>query len=178
MKQITNKTILKQGDKTYQPIEINGVIYWVDKEAKVENGKLFITKEYIVHNNIGWNYGDVVIVAQSEPKLDGIPIVSLDSYVERLAMDSLKNKWSHLYSFGYPQRPFPINYENDLNNVLLGYYKSNPNQYTQADIEKAIWLARDFKIARQIKTVEEILEIINSISVIEVDEQFNVISYG
>jgi hypothetical protein len=36
------------------------------------------------------------------------------------AMDILKSKWSHLYMFGYPKRPFPTNYENDLNNVIIG----------------------------------------------------------
>jgi hypothetical protein len=41
--------------------------------------------------------------------------------IEQLAMDSLKGKWSHLYQFGYPTRPFPTNYENDLNCVMLGY---------------------------------------------------------
>ena len=40
--------------------------------------------------------------------------------LELEAMDMLKNKWSHLYMFGYPKRPFPTNYENDLNNVMLG----------------------------------------------------------
>jgi hypothetical protein len=43
---------------------------------------------------------------------------------EIIAMDKLKDKWSHLYRLGYPQRPFPTNYENDLNCVLIGLYKS------------------------------------------------------
>ena len=42
---------------------------------------------------------------------------------EKLAMDKLKNKWEHLYIFGYPQKPFPTNYENDLNNVKVGLYE-------------------------------------------------------
>ncbi len=40
--------------------------------------------------------------------------------LEKLAMDSLKDKWSHLYQFGYPQKPYPTNYENDLNCIMLG----------------------------------------------------------
>lgn len=40
--------------------------------------------------------------------------------LELEAMDMLKSKWSHLYMFGYPKRPFPTNYENDLNNVIIG----------------------------------------------------------
>jgi hypothetical protein len=43
--------------------------------------------------------------------------------IERIAMDKLKNKWGHLYTFGYPQRPFPTNYENDLNNIKIGLYE-------------------------------------------------------
>jgi hypothetical protein len=31
MKQITSKTLLQQGDKIYQPIEVDGVIYWYNK---------------------------------------------------------------------------------------------------------------------------------------------------
>jgi hypothetical protein len=43
--------------------------------------------------------------------------------IEKIAMDKLKNKWGHLYTFGYPQRPFPTNYENDLNNIKIGLYE-------------------------------------------------------
>ena len=43
--------------------------------------------------------------------------------IERIAMDKLKNEWEHLYTFGYPQRPFPTNYENDLNTIKIGLYE-------------------------------------------------------
>jgi len=43
--------------------------------------------------------------------------------IERIAMDKLKNKWGHLYTFRYPKRPFPTNYENDLNNIKIGLYE-------------------------------------------------------
>jgi hypothetical protein len=43
--------------------------------------------------------------------------------VEKTAMDKLKSKWEHLYKFGYPKKPFPTNYENDLNNVKIGLYE-------------------------------------------------------
>jgi hypothetical protein len=51
--------------------------------------------------------------------------------IERLAMDKLKNKWEHLYTFGYPQRPFPTNYENDLNNIKIGLHESAKWQQEQ-----------------------------------------------
>jgi|688.fasta_scaffold19913_18 hypothetical protein len=43
--------------------------------------------------------------------------------IEKIAMDKLKSKWEHLYTFGYPKKPFPTNYENDLNNVKVGLYE-------------------------------------------------------
>lgn len=30
MKKITNKTVLRQGNKLFQPVEVDEVIYWVD----------------------------------------------------------------------------------------------------------------------------------------------------
>jgi hypothetical protein len=40
--------------------------------------------------------------------------------IEKKAMDLLKDRWSHLYISGYPEKPFPKNYEHDLNIVKLG----------------------------------------------------------
>ena len=34
MKKITENAVLKQGDKTYQPIESEDIIYWIDKLLK------------------------------------------------------------------------------------------------------------------------------------------------
>jgi hypothetical protein len=109
MKQITNKTILKQGDKTYQPIEFGGMITWCDE-----------------HDGI---------LAQSEPKLDGVPVIEIGS---------------------------------------TGF---DEFEYTQADIERALSLAFLASQDGYDITTKEILEQINSISVIEVDEDFNVINF-
>ena len=54
--------------------------------------------------------------------------------IEKIAMDSLKNKWSHLYQFGYPQMPYPTNYANDLNNVMLGIYIKQNNTIKEPNI--------------------------------------------
>ena len=43
--------------------------------------------------------------------------------VEEIAMYKLKDKWAHLYLFGLPKRPFPTEYERDLNNVIIGLYE-------------------------------------------------------
>lgn len=139
MKQITNKTILKQGNKTFQVVESDGVIYWRDELLN--------------------------FVAQSQPKLEGIPVISLDSYVEKLA-----------YKYYNSNEHYKVA---DSFHYINGY-KANPNSSTQKDIKKAIELAR-IEIRNGINsyelTNEQILQKINEISIIEIDEQFNIISY-
>jgi hypothetical protein len=58
--------------------------------------------------------------------------------IERIAMDKLKNKWNHLYTFGYPQRPFPTNYENDLNNIKIGLYEGAKYQQERMYSEEEV----------------------------------------
>jgi ribonuclease HIII len=71
--------------------------------------------------------------------------------IEQIAMDKLKDKWEHLYTFGYPKRPFPSQYERDLNNVKIGLYEGNKVQtekvFTEADmILFAEWIRiKDFQ---------------------------------
>jgi hypothetical protein len=75
--------------------------------------------------------------------------------VEKLAMDNkaLKAKWSHLYQFGYPKKPYPTNYLNDLNMVMLGYYQaqalqSNAKMFSLEDMKRAIAWGRGFEIGK------------------------------
>lgn len=199
MKQITNKTILKQGDKTFQPVEVDGVVYWIDESFTddyklLKSDGILFTRDsgdreiysYYEHDGYGLGVFDLKgkrytisvsrsskIVAQSQPKLEDVPVISLDSYIERLAKNS------------YCTQPKTINTLHADTNYILGFidgYNSNPNHYTQADIEKAIDLASKPQkillngIIREHLTKEEILDQINSISVIEVDEGFNIIS--
>ena len=62
--------------------------------------------------------------------------------IEKIAMDKLKSKWEHLYTFGYPQKPFPINYENDLNNVKVGLYEGakwqQERMYSEEEVENIL----------------------------------------
>jgi hypothetical protein len=93
--------------------------------------------------------------------------------IERIAMDKLKNKWGHLYTFRYPKRPFPTNYENDLNNIKIGLYEGakyqaermglmeielNHTKTLLASCEKALE-DRD-KQADRMYSEEEVLELI------------------
>jgi hypothetical protein len=162
MKQITNKTILKQVCKTglgivtykYQPAEIDGVIYWETKDFNPIGAAFYIYTNSDKTKEINWKKDGAVInetkiVAQSQPHLEGIPVVSLDSY------------WS--------------------NKSNLSYHLANPcpNQYTQKDIEKAIlfWETYEGNSIFKEDVLVELFNHINSISVIEVDEQFNILSY-
>jgi len=61
------------------------------------------------------------VIATNNPSID---IGQVIDEIEINAMDILKNKWWHLYTFGYPKKPFPTTYEYDLNNVKGGLYKS------------------------------------------------------
>ena len=85
MKKITNTTILKQGEKLYHPIEVGSVIYWIDKETmnNVPVGTMVWNDEddsfYRTENvNVLGYHSDKIfkVVAQSEPKLEGIPIIN------------------------------------------------------------------------------------------------------
>jgi hypothetical protein len=150
MKQITKNTILKQGDKTFQPVEgIDKIIFWIDKPVEVN------------------------IVAQSQPKLEGIPVISLDSYVKKFKKEYNSGNNSGIFTKGIEI------------GIEIGY-NSNPNQYTQKDIEKVIKLARQqtttnmgggFYEYEETYSNEEIFEEINFISVIEVDDNFQILNY-
>jgi hypothetical protein len=65
--------------------------------------------------------------------------------IEKRAMDLLKSKWEHLYTFGYPQKPFPTNYENDLNNVKVGIYECAKWQSEQMEKLKDFEVWKEWK---------------------------------
>ena len=179
MKQITKNTLLRCNDKSFQPVEVDGVVYWVDEEAT--------ECRYYLHNSIDGrhqiydleNGGSLLdfkrgqpikwcskIVAQSSPKLEGIPVISLDSYVEKQIKD-----W-------YNVSKLNSSFIADPNSYKQGY-KSNPNKYTQADIDKAYQMGHEDKgkgFGNKSNFLNR-LEQINSIEVIEVDVQFNILSY-
>ena len=80
-------------------------------------------------------------IRKKEPKQE---TVEESVVIEKIAMDKLKDKWNHLYTFGYPQRPFPTNYENDLNKIKIGLYEGakwqqeqDKNKYSEEDLRTA-----------------------------------------
>ena len=69
--------------------------------------------------------------------------------VEEQAMDLLKDKWSHLFTFGYPSKPYPTNFENDLNCVMLGLLKANvEEERKQAKLEVLNELRTYFDVSK------------------------------
>lgn len=61
--------------------------------------------------------------------------------IEKIAMDKIKDKWEHLYILGYPEKPFPLNYRNDLNNVKTGIYEGIKHQQEKSCDELLLFLS-------------------------------------
>lgn len=53
---------------------------------------------------------------------------------EALDISELKNKWGHLYTFGYPSKPYPTGFRHDLDMIMLGLYKSKSKQFSLDDM--------------------------------------------
>jgi hypothetical protein len=174
MKQITIKTILKQGNNQYDPrfvVDKDDEIYWVDFSKNIEGvfrvvGKIVWSVRYakpiIFGEDENSNLNECFnIVAQSSNKLEGVPTISLESYVKNLAIEKYGKKYEML--------------QGQLMFFKYGY-KSNSNQYTQKDIEKAYDLGFEHR-TRANCPLNIAINTINSISIIEVNENWEVINY-
>lgn len=56
--------------------------------------------------------------------------------IRKRVMDLLKEKWNHLYISGYPTEPFPSNYENEFNKIVLGIYQGIERQKKESYTEE------------------------------------------
>jgi hypothetical protein len=161
MRIINNKTMLKQGKRIFTPTEIDGIIYW--------------------KSNRGF-------VAQSKLRLEDLPVINLDDYYKKIKSIKFNNE-KDLVNFSN---------ENDINIISISnsgnfsggfvlFYTNNSFKGInyQDVIDRTIKLSRDGKIETNKKgitkisyniTRKEILENINLISVIEVDENFNILN--
>ena len=173
MKQITKDTILKQQNKTFTAVEVDGIIYWIDEENKIKRGGCGITLgTSLIYTNVGGSDDDIKelndnsfnkkIVAQSQYNLKGIPVIHLDSFINECKI-AIKY-WKNFKKQKYKDMATGIEF-------AIDYYKSdlNINRYSQNDIDNAITL---FECG---KSKPEIFEEINKIKEIEVDKNFNVI---
>jgi len=118
MKQITNKTVILQVDKTFQPIEVDGVVYWIDNRPPMfneywcylaENEDIVFTKNSLP---LTWfeklhdlkNY--YTVVAQSKPILNGITVIDLQAHIaQKLASD---NGWDWYNTESSARRVFEL----------------------------------------------------------------------
>jgi hypothetical protein len=139
MKKITPNTILKQGDKKFTAVEVDGNIVWIDKTEFADE-----------------------TIAQTSPILQGIPVISLDSYVKSLSLKIGMEKY--------------IGGNYDFQNGVRVGYKSNPAKWTDEDMERAIKMARRYPKDVAGFADEEIMEQLSEIVEIEVDNDFNVIT--
>jgi hypothetical protein len=178
MNKITATTRLIQGGKEYQPVEVDGVIYWVDKTITPEHKEIccfvdgFKTwlDEYLTH--VKFTPSIFKIIAQSQPILKGIPVITLNSYVQELAEIAVIEKG---------------NLTNEREQIIAivgwvdGYYQK---EFTLADIEKAFELGQESMeydiIDGWYSTMnkQQCIEQISTIDVIEVDDSFNVIKFS
>jgi hypothetical protein len=152
MKKITKDTVLKQGNKVYSSVVISDIFYWVDKEAIIDANTWFSTPVGVYKSKTSMQNKSTdslvhKIVAQSQPILDIKEIPVIDLVA------------------------------NNARLIIEGEDPFELHLYTQEDIERALSLAflavqEDYDIS-----TKEIINQIDSISVIEVDEYFNIVDY-
>jgi hypothetical protein len=90
---LTKDTILKIDNNSYQAVEVDNIVYWIDHEANIEEKypqlvlEQLTTGEYILFQID--NIHDIdrrnqhVILAQSEPRILSIPVITpeVDSWI-------------------------------------------------------------------------------------------------
>jgi hypothetical protein len=120
-------------------------------------------------DNICWYSSDQIKpIAQSELALEGVSTINLE---EIWAKHWEKTNFELQSSGGVNPHAYRLGF--------LG----NPNQYTQADIEKAMDLMyrargeENSRINNYLKSWEETFDEINQIQSITVDQDFNILSY-
>jgi hypothetical protein len=201
MKQITKDTILKQGDKTYPAIEVDGGFVWVDKNAEMKDDNWYYnsfnkTVYRLASSNFNRNYSIVIKedinafpnqyfkIRATTLGLKGVPKISLEDEVEKLA---------DVYCWGnvYPTKEILI----DKKEAFIAGHKSTPAKYTEKDMNGFVtWLDNNWrrgkggwhhvgdfnKNSKPVKTqhlMELYIKSINTIKVIEVAANFKVINY-
>jgi hypothetical protein len=185
MKKVTNKTILKQSENTYQPIEIDGLIYWVDDKPKgfsngewmynePNNNTLIYQFDYDVYPYETGNK----LIAQSRPKLEAVPVIDLDSYIFNF-LDKACSDW-------YRQE-YGVMANVPIRKAFIEGFNLDQRKWTDAEILKAIELANEQPYFDKngnlllgeghYLSTEEILEQISQIEVIHIDSHFNILSY-
>lgn len=180
MKTINKNTTLKCEDKTYLPVEINEVIYWIDTNGILNENSFVLEDKKILSccNRLYLSAKNHLlqstnkIISQSRNVLESVPVINLDNYA--------KDRYKYLYGTDFDDTEVSLL---EWQAFKLGY-NSNKGYYSKEDIEKAIDLYRELglNVDKTLKTnvdnlKQEIFKQINSISIIEIDEFFNILGY-
>lgn len=127
----------KQGMVAVSDEPIKGGDY-VYNEISKEIYRITIKEEVV-------NYEKKIIATDSTFKLEGVPQFEVEKdEATKYAFESLKNKWQHLYTFGNPHKPYPRNFEDEFNHIVIGYKAAQSKyRFTEEDVRKAYLLGFD-----------------------------------
>lgn len=177
-KKITKNTLILQGNKTYFPLEVDGVIYWTNSLAVEPKFPQIVVEsntqgEYSLFQLDNINDLDsrmqFPIFAQSKAVLKDIPVINLETFVEELAtakFPSFKNIFDGISILR--KQAF-----------IEGYMACFNTNYTRHEMQKALSTAYMIIEEGGNITTEEILEELKHEEFlrIEVDENFKIISF-
>ena len=111
---------------THNIIKTENYLLIVD-DSEIKEGKTLLSREGIIHTNIGWNYGDKVIIAHlpinGAPVLEGVPLLPpLEDEVGELA----QKQWGNVHRSG-------------VLGFIEGYNKAKEQyKYTEEDLMEAM----------------------------------------
>jgi hypothetical protein len=185
---ITKDTILKQGDKEYPAVEVEGVVYWVDENLKGEIGwnfnygldRLDNLPSYYPEHSTEWNCCKKII-AQSKPILEGVPVISRE-------VNPVVVYQTHLRAFLQGVTHSHKEISDNAINRFRTWFSQQPElqaaqsdkKWTDEDMRMAIQFGLDgmygYKLDDEGYTINQMNRYLASIQsiikVIEVDDQF------
>jgi hypothetical protein len=168
---LTKDTILKQGDKEYPAVEVEGVVYWVGDANSIIPGSIMMLKEqhdqgqfrtcyYIVDNTHyqqlmidpyddaeGWGFckkEEVFnVIAQSKPILEGVPLINTEVTLETVI--SFAQKHFKSLKANYPKGGIVKNTQSIFDVLDVGVLCGFKFGKRSAQSDKK-WTDGDFKV--------------------------------
>ena len=125
---------------THKIIKTDNYLLVVD-DSEIKEGKTFLTKEGIIHTNIGWNYGDKVIISHlplnGSPILEGVDLLPPYSRHQEDGLDDAVMRFKESYSkLGVT--------DFELSAFSVGYLQAREKyKYTEEDMRKALLIKHD-----------------------------------
>jgi hypothetical protein len=136
---------------THNIIKTENYLLVVD-DSEIKEGKTLLSKRGIIHTNIGWNYGDKVIIAHlplnNSPVLEGVPLLPP-------LEDDNEEVWEQGLLAELEKLPYTKHLDDGQYNdgqlvgfqfgATWGYNKAKEKyKYTEEDLRNAIDMARKF----------------------------------